>query len=109
VFLKPKKTQLSLFDNIPLEQPEFQKEIQVKENKKLLVDLYQAYFDARKNKRFTINQLQFEINYESNVMELYSQIINRTYTIKPSIAFVIFDPVQREIFAADFRDRVVII
>jgi hypothetical protein len=99
--------QLSLFDSIPLIQSEFQKGIQVDKNKKLLVDLYQAYFDARSNKRNTINQLQFEINYESNLIQLVQEINERKYQLKPSICFIINDPVQREIFAADFRDRVV--
>lgn len=76
-------------------------------NKHILCDLFAAYFDARKNKRNTTNQLKFEQNYESNLIELYNHIINRTYSINPSICFINFDPVQREIFAADFRDRVV--
>ena len=51
--------------------------------------------------------MQFEINYESNIIQLSQEINDRTYQITPSICFVITDPVQREIFAADFRDRVV--
>jgi RNA-directed DNA polymerase len=73
----------------------------------LLHNLFIAYYQARKNKRNTINQLEFEINYESNLIQLYDDIINRTYTIKPSISFVVNKPVKREIFAANFRDRVV--
>jgi hypothetical protein len=29
----------------------------------LLEDLYQAYYEARKHKRNTVNQLRFEIGY----------------------------------------------
>ena len=76
-------------------------------NKQLLYDLFQAYFDARKNKRNTINALNFEIDYERKLFELYEEIKNREYEIGPSICFVIFKPVQREVFAADFRDRIV--
>jgi len=75
--------------------------------KRLLYDLFQAYYDARKNKRFAINSLAFEIDYEKNILDLYQEIKERKYKIKPSICFVIFKPVQREIFAADFRDRIV--
>jgi len=79
-----------------------------KENKTgLLTDLFLAYYDARRNKRNTINALAFEMNYESNLLTLYGDIISREYTIKPSICFINFSPVQREIFAADFRDRVI--
>jgi len=73
----------------------------------LLLDLFNAYYCARKNKRNTINQLEFEINYESNLIQLHDDILNRTYSIFPSIAFIINKPVKREIFAASFRDRVV--
>lgn len=73
----------------------------------LLEDLFTAYFDARKNKRNTINALAFELNYESNLFKLYKEIRERKYEIATSICFINFDPVQREIFAADFRDRIV--
>lgn len=74
---------------------------------KLLIDLFQAYYDARRHKRNTASALKFEINLEHNLMELYQEIKNGTYKISPSLAFVIFDPVQREIIASPFRDRVV--
>jgi hypothetical protein len=73
----------------------------------LLYDLFTAYYDARRNKRNTKSALQFEKNYESNLFELYEEIINRQYQIKPSVCFINYGPVQREIFAADFRDRIV--
>ena len=38
---------------------------------------------------------------------LHEQICEGRYTPKPSICFVVNKPVKREIFAADFRDRVV--
>ncbi len=77
------------------------------DKKQILYDLFQAYYDARKNKRNTINAIAFEVNYESNLFSLYDEIINRRYAIKPSICFISFKPVQREIFAADFRDRII--
>lgn len=51
------------------------------QNDQLLQDLFQAYYDCRKNKRKTINQLQFELNYESNLIELYDDIIDDKYEI----------------------------
>ena len=73
----------------------------------LLEDLFLAYFSARKNKRNTWNQLRFEINYERELFALAEEIIERRYELRPSIAFVVDEPVKREIFAADFRDRVI--
>ena len=75
--------------------------------KQLKYDLFQAYYDARRNKRNTINQLRFEIAYERNLLLLYEEILSRRYELQPSIAFIVNKPVKREIFAADFRDRVV--
>jgi len=72
-----------------------------------LEELFQAYFDCRKNKRNTANALAFEIDYEHNVVQLCEEINNGTYEIGRSIAFIVDKPVKREIFAADFRDRVV--
>lgn len=74
---------------------------------KLLYDLFQAYYDARKNKRSTINALSFEIDYETKLFELYEEIKNEKYEINPSICFMVRKPTLREIFAADFRDRIV--
>ena len=73
----------------------------------LKINLFEAYYKARKNKRNTNNQLRFEINYEQELFKLYEEIKNKTYKVGKSIAFIINKPVQREIFAASFRDRVV--
>ena len=69
--------------------------------------LYLSYLEARKNKRNTHNQLKFELDFESNLYQLTTEILNGSYTPKPCIAFMVYKPVQREIFAADFADRVV--
>jgi retron-type reverse transcriptase len=73
----------------------------------LLEDLFIAYYDARRNKRNTLNQLQFELRLEDNLLDLYHRLKNRTYRPGRSVAFVIEKPVKREVFAADFSDRVV--
>ena len=73
----------------------------------LKLNLFEAYYNARKNKRNSYNQLKFEINYEQELFQLYDEIKNKTYKVGRSIAFIINKPVKREIFAASFRDRVV--
>jgi retron-type reverse transcriptase len=74
---------------------------------KLTIDLFSAYFNARKNKRNTINALAFEKHFESSLFNLCDDIIDYRYIPKPSICFIVDSPVKREVFAADFRDRVV--
>ena len=73
----------------------------------LLYQLHLSYLHARKNKRNTHNQLQFEMFQEEGLMQLTKDIYERKYNPKPSIAFIIHKPVMREIFAADFTDRIV--
>jgi len=76
-------------------------------NQQLLIDLFRAYFGAKKNKGKTANALAFAVSYEKNIIELYEDIINYRYQIRSSVCFIVNKPVKREIFAADFRDRVV--
>lgn len=74
---------------------------------KLLLDLFEAYYDARRNKRNTHSQLKFELDVEHNLIELYDEIREQRYQPNPCTCFIIEDPVKREVFASDFRDRVV--
>ena len=73
----------------------------------LLKDLYRAYKDARKNKRGRAYQLKFEFNLEENLVALRDELMNGTYKPRPSNCFIIHDPKMREVFAANFRDRIV--
>lgn len=72
-----------------------------------LEDVISAYYKCRKNKRNTCNALKFEINWEIECAKLYKDIMDGTYEIGRSIAFIVTKPKKREVFAADFRDRVV--
>ncbi len=73
----------------------------------LLIDLYRAYKCARKNKRGRAYQLKFEYNLEENLVALRDELIAATYRPSPSTCFIIHDPKMREVFAANFRDRIV--
>jgi len=70
-------------------------------------ELLKAYLNCRKNKRNTVNQIKFEINLEENLYSLYKSLNKGTYYPGRSICFVVTYPKIREIFAADFKDRVV--
>jgi len=72
-----------------------------------LDDLFDAYVECRKNKRKTINAIDFEVDYERELILLWNKINDKAYEPKKSIAFIINNPVKREIFAADFRDRII--
>lgn len=66
-----------------------------------------AYFDCRRTKRNTRNALEFECDLERNLGKLYDDLYDGTYRPGKSICFVITRPKPREVWAADFRDRVV--
>jgi len=70
-------------------------------------NIYQAYCDCRESKRGTASALKFEWALERNIFSLQKELIARTYFPGRSICFVVIKPKPREIFAADFRDRIV--
>lgn len=72
-----------------------------------LEDLTEAYYRARANKRRSVDSVSFEIDYESNLVNLMYEINNRTYTARGNYAFVVLYPKPREIFATEMRNRVV--
>lgn len=72
-----------------------------------LTEVFEAYFDCRKGKRNTFNASAFEENLESNVIELHRELAEDRYEPGRHICFVVQYPQIREIWAADFRDRVV--
>lgn len=69
--------------------------------------LFKAYGDCIKNKKNTANALKFELKREKNLFLLLSELKSRKYEISRHICFVVKEPSPREIFAGDFRDRVV--
>jgi len=43
--------------------------------------VFDAYFDCRKAKRNTINQLRFEADLEQNLVQLYEELADGSYRI----------------------------
>jgi retron-type reverse transcriptase len=70
-------------------------------------NLYRQYLRCRRQKRITHNALRFEANLEEHLVRLREELDGRTYHPSRSVCFVVKHPKFREIFAADFRDRVV--
>ncbi len=70
-------------------------------------NLWRQYRACRRDKRGTLNALAFEVDAEANLLELQAELRSHTYEPGRSICFVTGGPKPREVFAADFRDRVV--
>jgi len=73
----------------------------------LFAKLVAAYMDCRHTKRNTASALAFEADLESNLCSLHEELESGSYTPGRSICFVITKPKPREVWAADFRDRIV--
>lgn len=73
----------------------------------LLLDLYQAFFDAKRHKSNRCYVKSWESNLKENMEELCGDLYFRRYKPLPSKCFIVDYPKKREIFAAMFRDRIV--
>ncbi len=69
--------------------------------------LYEAYLRCRRHKRHTHNALAFEQNLIENLVNLETSLNDYSYIPSRSVCFLTTSPKLREVFAADFRDRVV--
>jgi len=69
--------------------------------------LWRRYRVCRRNKRNTDNALAFEIDAEAKLLALGQELRTHAYRPGRSICFITDGPKPREVFTADFRDRVV--
>lgn len=69
-------------------------------------NLYYAYRNAAKGKRFRGDVLQFTDNLEGNLLALLEDLRNHTYTVGQYREFYVYEPKKRLIMALPFRDRV---
>ena len=72
-----------------------------------LEKIEKAYRACKRGKGNTINALRFEERLLNNLVDLRDELASRAYHPSSSICFVQKRPKLGEIFAADFRDRVV--
>ena len=73
----------------------------------LLLDIYQAFYSARRRKSRRSYVRVWERNLRENMEHLCDELYNRAYKPMPSKCFIVNYPKKREIFAAQFRDRIV--
>lgn len=73
----------------------------------LLLDLYAAYHMAKRHKASKHYVKVFERRLDDNLRELCDDLYDHHYEPEPSSCFIVERPKKREVFAAQFRDRVV--
>lgn len=70
-------------------------------------DVYKGYKDCKRFKASTTGCVEYMQNYLANNLQLYRDLNSMTYEIGQSKAFCVTRPKLREVFCAQFRDRVV--
>jgi len=70
-------------------------------------EVYRAYKLCRKRKRPSPDQIRFELKLSESLRRLTDELNRGDYEISPYRCFIVEKPKPREIFAANFRDRVV--
>jgi len=70
-------------------------------------NLISAYYQCRKRKRLKSQPSKFEFHLEKEIINLEKLLENYTWKPLPFSVFVVTEPKIREIFAAEFRDRVI--
>lgn len=70
-------------------------------------DIMSAYLDCRRRKRGTRTCIAYEVDFERNLSELLDEINSGEYRIGRTRVFAVTWPNPREIWAAQFRDRIV--
>jgi RNA-directed DNA polymerase len=72
-----------------------------------MAELVQAWLDCRRSKRHSASAQAFEAEAERNLCQLRAELLSGAYRPGRSICFVVTRPKPREVWAADFRDRIV--
>jgi len=79
----------------------------VREDPYSFAALRRHWLQCRRSKRCTLNALRFEFDAEAKLLDLQRELREHTYAPGTSMCFVTDGPKPREVFAADFRDRIV--
>ena len=70
-------------------------------------EIYKAWESCNENKKNDKAAIEFESNLIQNLNQLLYDINNHKYIIQPVDCFIIDEPTIREVFASQYRDRVV--
>ena len=73
----------------------------------LFESFVEAYHDCICNKMSSSQCCEFRADYEDRLYNLYLQVVSGTYEPLKSLCFVVIWPLYREVFAADFQDRII--
>lgn len=70
-------------------------------------ELLNAYQDCKRRKASSDSAIKFDMDLSLNLFRLWKDLLHSKYQIGKSNVFCIEYPVKREVFAADYRDRII--
>lgn len=70
-------------------------------------NLYQAYLQARKGKRYRIEVMKFTNHLEENLIQIQNELVWKVYEVGRYREFFVNEPKKRLIMALPFKDRVI--
>lgn len=70
-------------------------------------NLYEAHRMARRGKRGKKDVIDFELDLAQNLCRLQKELKTKKYQLKPYHKFMIYDPKKRDIYAMQYRDRII--
>lgn len=70
-------------------------------------NLYRSAYMASRGRRYRDTTADFNFHLEEEIEKLHNELTNKTYRHGKYRVFTVYDPKEREIAAAPFRDRVV--
>ena len=71
------------------------------------LSFFYAAQSCDKNKRSSNDCIEFSLNSSDNIVRLWRDCITMRYEPSPSDVFIVPYPVKREVFGANYRDRIV--
>ncbi len=69
--------------------------------------VYRAYLRCKRKKSNTLVHAKFVVQLERNLYQLLQDLKSREYKVGRFRCFIVTQPVMREVFAGNFRDRIV--
>lgn len=70
-------------------------------------NMYNAYLQARKSKRYKNDVILFSLRYEERLLSMCQKLKRGVYNFGKFKEFYVYDPKLRRILAAPFQDRIV--
>ena len=70
-------------------------------------EMYEAYESCNKNKKNDVSAVNFEKGHLYKLHKLLKEVNSFNYHTSSATCFIIYEPTIREVFASQYRDRII--